>query len=126
MGVDFGGGRVVMAQEFLDVADIDAGLQELRRGGVAEHVRRDAACQFEVGAKPVEPAAQIVGRRGRALTVDEQTLGDGPKFAAQAQIVPQLSRDPSVDQKNPAFPVALAMNDDAAAAQIQIRQLDGA
>ncbi len=51
MRVDLGRAQARVAEEALDVADVDARFDQLGRGRVAKHVRRD------LGAKPAAAAA---------------------------------------------------------------------
>ena len=65
VGVDLRGRDAAVAQELLDVADVDAGLDKLRRGAVPQHVGRHATADRHGIDEFVEPAAEVVrvGRR---------------------------------------------------------------
>jgi len=67
VGVDLGGADVGMAQQFLNRAQIAARLQQVRREGMAQHVRmhaaRDALC---TGMMP-HPRLHRAGRQTPAL-----------------------------------------------------------
>ncbi len=72
VGVNLGGRDAAVAEEFLDVADVDAGLDELRRGAVPQHVGRHAAADRRGTGEFVEPAAEVVRPCRRSARSDEK------------------------------------------------------
>lgn len=82
LGVDFGGGDAVVAQEFLYVADVHAGFQEVGGGAVAQHVGGDVAFQGGFFGGAGDEFAQELRGGGFAGGGDEQVFAAGIAAAA--------------------------------------------
>jgi hypothetical protein len=73
-----------VAEQPLDEADVDAGLDEERRGGVAQHVRRDPAGKAARRGLPAKLGADRLRPQRQAVAVDEQAQVGRAGLAASA------------------------------------------
>ena len=67
VGIDLGGADVGMAQQFLDRAQIAARLQQVRREGMAQHMRMHAARNALRTSMALQPRLHRAGRQAPAL-----------------------------------------------------------
>ncbi len=72
MGVDLGGGEAGVAEEFLDGAQVGAGLEQVGGEGVAQGVRADAMLSAGAQQMAMDDAADAAGGEGAAAGVQKQ------------------------------------------------------
>lgn len=87
MRVDLRGGNGLMAKQFLHVAHIHAGIEEMGGAGVAEHVGRNAASEFGVFTGPGDQLANELGGCGSPAGIDEDVGVIGREACAVAEVV---------------------------------------
>jgi hypothetical protein len=115
MGVDLGGGDAGMAEQALHEADVDAGLDQERRRGVAQHVRGDAAGKADLAGVAAQARAHRLRLHGRAVAVEEERALRGAAAPALRDQRAQLAAQGAVADINHAVARALAVDAGAAA-----------
>jgi hypothetical protein len=97
VGVDLGGREGLVAQEFLDAAEVRAVVEEVGGEGVAEGVGGDGGVQADLDEVLVELAADGAGAEALAVLVEEE--GDIADLVSSAQMGAKrliFSRSPCV------------------------------
>ena len=113
-----------MTQQTLNESNVDAGLQKLDGGRMAQHVRCDAAGQFGGFAGVANQFTQELGGRRIAARVDQEGGGLWPDALASDQVAFDQGDHARFGQEHPALTIALAVDGDHALKKIDVCDLD--
>src|ERR1043165_6827931 len=91
--VDLGSADAAVAEEALDVADVDAFLEQVRRYGMTEHVRHHALADGAALAVRAHEAADQLRGGGGAAGVDQERLGLARTAVARDAVAAQQRLD---------------------------------
>src|SRR4051812_23348056 len=115
--VHLGRRDAAVAEEALDVADVDAFFEEVGGDGVAEHVGGDAVADFAAFAVEADEAADHLRAGGFAAGVDEEGVGAGGGAVAGGAVIAEEGLD-VVGDEDAALAVAFADDGDRAVVDV--------
>ena len=72
LGINLGGGKAVVAEQFLHRADVAAGLQQVAGVAVAQHVRREVLWAALADCPVFQPVLNLALAEAAAVAVGEE------------------------------------------------------